>query len=84
VDILEAFLVKTNAVDLRRNMKDIMRAVDRHEAVTVLYHGKEKAVILPIEKAVVKPVVEHDFFAMHDDSDLSVDVLMEGLRGGRY
>jgi len=76
--------MKTNAVDLRRNMKDIMRAVDRNEAVTVLYHGKEKAVILPIAHEVCKPIVEHAFFAMHDDSEKSVDTVMEELRGGRY
>jgi len=44
--------MKTNAVDLRRNMKDIMRAVGRNEPVTVLYHGKEKAIILPIENGI--------------------------------
>ncbi|PCI44749.1 MAG: hypothetical protein COB41_03560 [Proteobacteria bacterium] len=76
--------MKTNAVDLRRNMKDIMRAVDRHEAVTVFYHGKEKAVILPIEHAVCEPVVEHAFFGMHGDVDESVEQVMEGLRDGRY
>jgi len=76
--------MKTNAVDLRRNMKDVMRAVDRHEAVTVLYHGKEKAVILPIVHEVGEPVVEHAFFAMHDDSEKSVVTVMEELRGGRY
>ncbi len=75
--------MKTNAVDLRRNMKDIMRAVDRHEMVTVLYHGKEKAVILPIEHATCEPVVEHAFFGMHVDSEKPVDAVMEGLRGGR-
>ncbi len=76
--------MKTNAVDLRRNMKDIMRAVDRQETVTVLYHGKEKAVILPIEHATCEPVVEHAFFAMDADAEESVDVVMEELRGGRY
>ena len=76
--------MKTNAVDLRRDMKDILRAVDRHEAVTVLYHGKEKALIVPIEHATCEPVVKHAFFGMDADAEKSVDAVMEELRDGRY
>ena len=76
--------MKTNAVDLRRNMKDIMRAVDRHEAVTVLYHGKEKAVIVPIDHATCEPIVQHAFFGMHADAEKSVEAVVDDLRGGRY
>jgi len=53
--------MKTNAVDLRHNMKDIMRAVARNEPVTVLHHGKEKAMIRPIEKASSAPLRKHAF-----------------------
>ncbi len=51
--------MKINAVDLRRNMKDIMRAVDRNEPVTVLYHGKEKAMIKQSIKTSASPVRSH-------------------------
>ena len=35
-------------VDLRYHMKDVLRAIDRGETVTVLYRGKEKARLTPI------------------------------------
>ena len=38
-------------VDLRYHMKDVLRAIDRGETVTVLYRGKEKAKLMPIAPA---------------------------------
>jgi prevent-host-death family protein len=75
--------MKTNAVDLRRNMKDIMRAIERNEPVTVLYHGKEKAMIQPIKKTSASSVRSHAFFGMNQD-DIAVEKVMDDLRGGRY
>jgi len=75
--------MKTNAVDLRRNMKDIMRAVERNEPVTVLYHGKEKAMIRPIEQTSASSVRIHAFFGMNED-DVAVETVIDGLRDGRY
>jgi prevent-host-death family protein len=36
--------------DLRYRMKDVLSAVERGESVTVLYRGKPKARILPIDR----------------------------------
>jgi antitoxin (DNA-binding transcriptional repressor) of toxin-antitoxin stability system len=38
-------------VDLRYRMKDVLRAIDRGETVTVLYRGKEKAKLTPVAPA---------------------------------
>ena len=38
-------------VDLRYNMKQVLRAIDRGETVTVLYRGKERAKLTPIAPA---------------------------------
>lgn len=38
-------------VDLRYHMKDVLRAIDRGETVTVLHRGKEKAKLVPIAPA---------------------------------
>ncbi len=35
-------------VDLRYHMKQVLRAIDRGETVTVLYRGKERAKLTPI------------------------------------
>ncbi|HEX7363149.1 MAG TPA: hypothetical protein VF283_21885 [Bryobacteraceae bacterium] len=40
--------MKATVVDLRYHMKDVLRAIDRGETVTVLYRGKEKAKLMPI------------------------------------
>ena len=46
-------------VDLRYNMKHVLRAIDRGETVTVLYRGKERAKLTPIapvtEEATSEP-----------------------------
>ena len=35
-------------VDLRYHMKEVLRAIDRGETVTVLYRGKAKAKLTPL------------------------------------
>jgi antitoxin (DNA-binding transcriptional repressor) of toxin-antitoxin stability system len=40
--------MKAIIVDLRYRMKDVLRAIDRGETVTVLYRGKEKAKLMPV------------------------------------
>ena len=40
--------MQANIVDLRYRMKDVLRAIDRGEAVTVLYRGKPKATLIPV------------------------------------
>jgi len=40
--------MNASIVDLRYRMKDVLRALDRGETVTVLYRGKEKAKLTPI------------------------------------
>ena len=49
--------MKATIVDLRYKMKDILKALDRNEAVTVLYHGKTKAVILPAKGPALKKIM---------------------------
>ena len=38
-------------VELRYRMRDVLRAIERGETVTVLYRGKEKATLTPIAPA---------------------------------
>jgi len=38
-------------VELRYNMKQVLRALDRGETVTVLYRGKERAKLTPVAPA---------------------------------
>jgi antitoxin (DNA-binding transcriptional repressor) of toxin-antitoxin stability system len=43
--------MKATIVDLRYHMKDVLRAIDRGETVTVLFRGKPKARLMPIAAA---------------------------------
>jgi|HubBroStandDraft_2_1064218.scaffolds.fasta_scaffold1274646_2 antitoxin (DNA-binding transcriptional repressor) of toxin-antitoxin stability system len=63
--------MKATTLDLRYKMKDILRAIDRGETVTVLYRGKEKARLVPIEtkpENELKPS-DHPAFGMWKDRE---------------
>jgi len=49
----------------------------------VLYHGKEKAIIRPIEQTSASSVRSHAFFGMIQD-DVAVESVIDGLRNGRH
>ena len=70
-------------LDLRYHMKDVLKALDRCESVHILYHGKEKGVIIPSQKKKMK-ITDHPAFGMHRNDKESMDSVMDRLRGGRY
>ena len=77
--------MKASIVDLRYKMNDIMRALERNESVTILYHGKEKGIIIPSNNSTEEKVKNHPFFGMlAADDDDPVDEKMRILRGNRY
>lgn len=45
-------------------MKDVMKALERNEEVSILYHGKTKGVITVRHPKGDGPVTEHPFFGM--------------------
>ncbi|MGR3300941.1 MAG: type II toxin-antitoxin system Phd/YefM family antitoxin [Candidatus Scalindua sp.] len=76
--------MKASIIDLRYKMKDVLKALDRKEKVTILYHGKVKGVIVPVNNKKHKKVKDHPFFGMLKDSNVSVSEEMQNLRGPRY
>lgn len=70
-------------VDLRYKMKDILRALERRETVTILYHGKVKGTIVPAERHPEPRVTAHAFFGMTADDTRPVEAVLDELRGGR-
>jgi antitoxin (DNA-binding transcriptional repressor) of toxin-antitoxin stability system len=76
--------MRASVVDLRYRMKNVLEAINRNEAVTILYHGKEKAVLTPIDRPVDQKVSDHPFFAMTKEAEETVEETMKRLRGGRY
>lgn len=75
--------MKASVVDLRYRMKEILKAIDRNEEVTILYHGKVKGVIKPKTSGARKRVSDHPLFNMVQ-SKKSVREVMAELRGDRY
>lgn len=76
--------MQATIVDLRYKMKEVLLALKRNETVSVHYHNKEIASIIPSRsrrKAIVK---EHPFFGMLQHDENSVEKAMSDLRAGRY
>jgi antitoxin (DNA-binding transcriptional repressor) of toxin-antitoxin stability system len=76
-------MMKASVVDLRYRMNEILKAIDRNEEVTVLYHGKVKGVIKPNISGGHKRISDHPFFNMYQ-SKKTVNQVMADLRGDRY
>ncbi|MBL7066645.1 MAG: type II toxin-antitoxin system Phd/YefM family antitoxin [Candidatus Marinimicrobia bacterium] len=76
--------MKASVVDLRYKMNDVLKALDRNEKITILYHGKVKGIISPVLNKKNRKVSEHRFFGMYEKSKKSVEQELEDLRGNRY
>jgi antitoxin (DNA-binding transcriptional repressor) of toxin-antitoxin stability system len=75
--------MKASVVDLRYRMNEILKAIDRNEEVTILYHGKVKGVIKPKISRGRRRISDHPFFNMYPSKE-TVDKMMDDLRGDRY
>ena len=75
--------MKASVVDLRYKMNDVLKALERGEAVTVLHRGKAKGTIVPANSKATLKVEDHPFFGSRL-SESSVDKLMDELRAPRH
>jgi len=75
--------MKASVVDLRYRMNEILKAIDRNEEVTILYHGKVKGVIKPKISKGRRRISDHPFFNMYPSKE-AVHEVMADLRGDRY
>ncbi|MBN1961323.1 MAG: type II toxin-antitoxin system Phd/YefM family antitoxin [Deltaproteobacteria bacterium] len=76
--------MQASIVDLRYKMKEVLKALSRHERVKILYHGKVRGTIIPNSKKPKLKVSEHEFFGMTKDGCEKVTETLNQLRGGRY
>jgi antitoxin (DNA-binding transcriptional repressor) of toxin-antitoxin stability system len=76
--------MNASILDLRYKTSDILAALDKRESVTILYHGKPKGTIIPLDAPTAGKVCEHEFFNMYAAETETVDDVMERLRGGRH
>jgi hypothetical protein len=79
--------MKASILDLRRRMRDVLRALDRNERVTIFHRGKEKGVIHPSasRKAPGRSPSEHRAFGMWKGRrDMrNVETTVRSIRRGR-
>jgi prevent-host-death family protein len=81
--------MEASIVDLRYRMKDVLRAIDRGETVTVTYRGKEKARLVPANAAAGRVLVnprDHPACGMWKDREDMADPVayIRKLRQPRY
>jgi hypothetical protein len=77
--------MNASVVDLRYRMKDILKALDRNESVTIMYHGKKKGIITPSSSSTDISIFRHPFFGMTaEDTEKSVETAVDELRNDRY
>jgi hypothetical protein len=75
--------MKATVVDIRYRMNDVLKALDRNEDVSILYHGHLKGIIRATRREATRRVTEHPFFNMQTGAK-SVEAEMKSLRGERY
>jgi hypothetical protein len=76
--------MEASIVELRYKMNDVLRALERKEEVTVLYRGKVKGTIKPVQSCVQADALKHPFFGSEKGRRESIADEMEKLRGGRF
>jgi len=77
--------MKASILDLRRRTKEVLQALDRNETVTILYRGKEKAILSPTQTHVKKTIQDHAAFGMWQNREdmTDIDTYVRNLRKGR-
>ena len=68
---------------LRRRTKDVLRALDRNELVSLVYRGKLIGIVTPPSPAPAMTVSDHPFFGS-DPSGPPVSKYIDMIRGPRH
>ena len=76
--------MKATIVDLRYKMKDVLKALDAREPVSIYYHGKLKGTLVSTESAKKFDSKKHSFFGSRKNDKKSVQQTMKELRRSRY
>jgi len=80
--------MKASFLDLRKRSKDIVRALEQNQSVTLFYRGKKKGVIVPASQSGGEPVSvrRHPAFGVWKDRFDMKDVrgALSKLRKARH
>ncbi len=79
--------MNATVLDLRKNMRSVLSALDRNESVMLTCRGRKKAVIVPVGKINGRKKVSEcsafGIWAGRKDME-DVEKLVRDLRKGRY
>ena len=76
--------MNASVLDLRYRTRDILKALENREPVTISYHGKHRGTIVPLPGDKQARVCDHRFFGMSAREKKSVQGAMSRLRSGRH
>lgn len=78
--------MEATILDMRRNPKKILDAIEQNEVVTLTKRGKPVARIEPIQKRKRVPAAEHEAFGMWADREDMADPVayVRKMRKGRF
>ena len=80
--------MEASVLDLRKKMRNVMSAIERHEHVTLTHRGKRRAVIVPwseMQKTKVKTADLPAFGMWADRPDMADPAAyVEGIRKPRF
>ena len=76
--------MKASIVDLRYKTKEILKALEASEPVSIYYHGKLKGIIHPAAPSKKIRSEDHPFAGSLKNDKRSVKQIMKELRRPRY
>ncbi|MCE5340767.1 MAG: hypothetical protein LLF92_06520 [Planctomycetaceae bacterium] len=76
--------MRASILDLRRNMRQILAAIDHNESVILTYRGSEKATIVPKEQVRKIDIKKHPAFGIWADKKDNVSAVVRNMRKGRF
>jgi hypothetical protein len=76
--------MKASIVDLRYKTKEILRALEARESVSIYYHGKLKGTIIPAKPSKKIRSQDHPFAGSLKNDKRTVKQIMKNLRRPRY
>ena len=78
--------MKASILDLRRRMREILKALDKNEQITLTYRGRERAKIIPFGLSQKADFHKHRAFGLWKDrKDLADDAkVLRKMRKGRF
>jgi hypothetical protein len=73
-----------SVLDLRYKMRNVLTALNRHEKVRILYHGRVKGEIIPCKGRSTVKTDQHPMFGMLKGDRINPAELVSKIRRSRY